>query len=79
MPERAAVLGWASPWSGDDNDLIPRRYWLWHRLYTATRRVKHWVGWHDWEIVGVADRRDDPVYAYRCWHCHWCGADKDIS
>lgn len=56
------ALGWTCPWSGDDNDPIPPRYWLWFRLYAWTRRIKHWAQWHDWEASGQR------------WRCHWCGA-----
>jgi hypothetical protein len=63
--KRSAVLGWQCPWSGDENDPIPRRYWLWYRLYRITRQMKHRLGLHDWRpLIGqLAGGR----------HCSWCG------
>ncbi len=63
-----SVLGWRSPWSGDEADPIPRRYWLWYRLYRWTRKVKHWIGWHDWRDRRIADQHSQ--------HCDWCGANR---
>ena len=72
------VLGvWSCPWSGDEADPPPRRYWVWYRLYRWTRTAKHWVGWHDWHTVGVVDH-PDPVYVQRHRHCDWCGANKPM-
>ena len=60
---------WASPWSGDENDPTPRRYWLWYRLYRWTRTAEHWIDWHDWRTVGVVVRQR---------HCDWCGASRPL-
>lgn len=65
-PGPCVLVFWSSPWSGDEADPIPRRYWLWHRLYRWTRTAKHWIDWHDWRPIG------------RHMHCDWCGASKPI-
>lgn len=48
-----------SPWSGDENDPTPQTYRAWHRLYRTTRRVRHWIGLHDWNSSQT--------------RCTWCG------
>lgn len=78
-PPRSTVLGfWSCPWSGDDNDPIPRRYWLWYWLYRWTSTAKHLVGWHDWRRQGGTWAEDSPHAAPFRMHCHWCGRNKPM-
>jgi hypothetical protein len=74
--DKPQVLGWRCPWSGDDNDPIPRRYWIWYRLYRWANVARHWGGWHQWAAYGMVDHAGDQVYAQRRWHCEWCGANR---
>ena len=67
MTKRSTVLGWQSPWSGDEADPIPSRYWVWYRVYRWTRQAKHRVGWHDWDPILIGGER-----------CHWCGAMRGL-
>lgn len=54
---RPTALGIPSPWSGDEADPLPPSYWWWYRFYVATRRMRHLIGLHDYQV-----RR-----------CTWCG------
>lgn len=67
--KKARVIGWHSPWSGDEHDPIPAAYRVWFPLYRATRRLKHRLGLHDWEPR-------HPLGGPRSDHCHWCGANR---
>lgn len=65
MSTRPTALLIPSPWSGDEYDKPPRLYWAWFRLYVATRKVRHLLGLHDWNVPS------GPTHA-----CTWCGAPR---
>jgi hypothetical protein len=76
-PERPTVLGWRSPWSGDEADAVPRSYRLWYRLYRSTRVARHLVGLHDWHEVAIAD--GEPLSGAARWsRCDWCGLTRRV-
>jgi hypothetical protein len=63
------VFGWRCPWSGDENDPIPRSYRPWWWLYVWTRRVRHRFGLHDWQVSYPEHRYG----VFRHVRCTWCG------
>lgn len=64
---RPRVWGWASPWSGDENDPVPASYRWWYRLYVANQRFWHFLRVCDWHRVHPDG---DSQLHYRC---DWCG------
>lgn len=66
MTRQATALLIPCPWSGDENDSTPLRYWAWFWLYKHTRRLRHKLGLHDYESLGVIN----------CLRCTWCGKTK---
>lgn len=58
------VLGWRSPWSGDDNDPRPWTYRIWVRAHWADMRLRHRLGFHAWRPFPLGDGA----------RCDWCGA-----
>lgn len=64
MP-RTTALGIPCPWSGDEYDPVPRRYYAWFWLYATTRKLRHKIGLHDFQPWGISARR-----------CTWCGQMK---
>lgn len=67
------VFGWASPWGGDDNDRIPRSYWVWYRLFRWTRQALHAVGRHQWRTIGSGPFVPGSEYVHEHRRCDWCG------
>lgn len=65
---RPKVWGWASPWSGDEHDPVPRSYWWWYRLYRWDQRFWHMLRLHDWRVLPAIP--PDGRLRYRC---DWCG------
>lgn len=63
MPQRTTALRIPCPWSGDENDPVPRSYSAWSWLYKHTRRLRHRLGLHDYQYVVVL----------RAHRCTWCG------
>lgn len=63
MPPRPTALLIPCPWSGDENDPTPRRYWAWFWLYKHTRKFRHRLGLHDYQYI----------YAIHGRRCTWCG------
>lgn len=61
---RPTVFGLPSPWSGDEHDPIPWTYWVWHRAYVTSWRVRHVFGIHDWRPWPAGSSRE---------RCDWCG------
>lgn len=55
---RPTVFGIPSPWSGDENDRIPRTYWVWFRAHLISQRARHAMRLHNWRGGG---------------RCDWCG------
>lgn len=67
MP-RSTALGIPCPWSGDENDPVPRRYTAWIWLYANTRRLRHRIDLHDYAPWGIGEPR----------RCTWCGKDEEL-
>lgn len=67
MARRTTALLIPCPWSGDENDPVPRSYRAWIWLYARTRHLRHRVGLHDYEYV----------YALAARRCTWCGKTGD--
>ncbi len=63
MPRRSTALLIPCPWSGDEDDPVPRSYHAWFWLYARTRRLRHRIGLHDYEYAP----------ALRARRCTWCG------
>lgn len=61
--KRPTALGIPCPWSGDENDPTPRRYWAWFWLYRTTRVLRHRIGLHDFQWIHALNAR----------RCTWCG------
>ena len=68
MPRRATALLIPCPWSGDEFDPVPRRYWAWFWLYKHTRRLRHRLGLHDYQYI----------YALHGRRCTWCGKTEGV-
>jgi hypothetical protein len=65
QPKRTTVLGWASPWSGDDNDPKPWTYRIWVRAHWTDMRLRHRLGFHAWRPFPLVQDGQ---------RCDWCGA-----
>jgi hypothetical protein len=61
--KQATVFGIPSPWSGDERDPIGPAYRAWFIAYRTTRRLRHRVGVHDWNVIDIDKSR----------RCTWCG------
>ena len=69
VQDRTTVLGWSSPWSGDEYDPVPRSYWVWYWLYRRVNGARHRVGVHGWR-----ERLYPDGTIGSC--CDWCGAHR---
>lgn len=60
---RTTALGIPCPWSGDENDPVPRSYRAWFWLYKHSRIWRHRIGLHDYVYAPALSAR-------RCTWCH---------